>query len=221
MLRKNELIPTLLIFTGVIIISWLLFLPILEAKASLLEASASDTSFVSPSILSFSNSLSQNFNLPSLPFSSLLSAGKEISDFYLTIERIGIKKFRVIANVDAGKASAYLTDLLQGIGHLQGSPFPGEGGNVFLFGHSSLPFLFSNSDYSTVFSNLNKLKTGDLILVEFAGRKYYYRVSEVKTVKADTKTAEFASSFEKLTILTCFPPGLLTERLVVTALPLL
>lgn len=219
MLRRNELIPTLLIFSGVAIISWLLFLPILEAKASLSEVS--DPSFISPSIISFSNSLSQNFNLPSLPFSSLLYIGKEVSDFYLTIDRIGIKKARIIANIDTGKPRVYLMDLLQGIGHLQGSSFPGEGGNVFLFGHSSLPFLFSNSDYSTIFSNLNKMKTGDTILVEFAGRKYFYRVDGVKTVKADAKTSEFASSFEKLTILTCFPPGLLTERLVVTALPLL
>ena len=219
MLRRNELIPTLLIFSGVAIISWLLFLPIIEAKASLTETSK--TNFVSPSILSFSNSLSQNFNLPSLPFSSLLYVGKEVSDFYLTIDRIGIKKARIIANVDTGKANVYLTDLLAGIGHLQGSSFPGEGGNVFLFGHSSLPFLFSNSDYSTIFSNLNKMKTGDTILVEFAGRKYFYRVSEVKTVKADAKISEFVSSFEKLTILTCFPPGLLTERLVVMALPIL
>jgi len=219
MLRRNELIPTLLIFSGVAIISWLLFLPIIEAKASLTETS--ETNFVSPSILSFSNSLSQNFNLPSLPFSSLLYVGKEVSDFYLTIDRIGIKKARIIANVDTGKANVYLTDLLAGIGHLQGSSFPGEGGNVFLFGHSSLPFLFSNSDYSTIFSNLNKMKTGDTILVEFAGRKYFYRVSEVKTVKADAKISEFVSSFEKLTILTCFPPGLLTERLVVMALPIL
>ena len=219
MLRRNELIPTLLIFSGVAIISWLLFLPIIEAKASLTETSK--TSLVSPSILSFSNSLSQNFNLPPLPFSSLLYVEKEVSDFYLTIDRIGIKKARIIANVDTGKAGVYLTDLLQGIGHLQGSSFPGEGGNVFLFGHSSLPFLFSNGDYSTIFSNLNKMKTGDTILVEFAGRKYFYRVSGVKTVKADAKTSEFASSSEKLTILTCFPPGLLTERLVVTALPLL
>ena len=219
MLKRKELIPILLIFSGVAIISWLLFLPILEAKASLTETSAA--TFVSPSILSFSKALKENFNLPSLPFSSLLSAGKDISDFYLTIDRIGIKKARIIANVDTSKSSVYLTDMLAGIGHLQGSSFPGEGGNVFLFGHSSLPFLFNNSDYSTIFSNLNKLKTGDKILVELAGRKYYYRVSEVKTFKADTKTSVFESSYEKLTILTCFPPGLLTERLVVTALPLL
>lgn len=219
MLRRNELIPILLIFSGVVIISWLLLLPIIDAKASLTETSTSN--FVSPSILSFSQVLRENFNLPSLPFSSLLSADKEISDFYLTVDRIGIKKARIIANVDSSKSSVYLTDLLQGIGHLKGSSFPDEGGNVFLFGHSSLPFLFNNSDYSTIFSNLSKLKVGDTILVEFAGSKYYYRVSEVKTVKAETKTSAFESSYEKLTILTCFPPGLLTERLVVTALPLL
>ena len=216
MLRKVEILPILLIFSGVAIFSWMFLLPIIEAKASLDDGGVG---VLSPSVSDLGGSLLRNFDLPSLPFSTLLSEGKKPADFYLTIERLGIKRARIIANLDTAEPSIYLRELLQGVGHLRGSSFPGEGGTVFLFGHSSLPFLFNSGDYSTIFSSLNKLKKGKRIVVEFAGRNFFYRVESLKTVSANARVSEFDSNSEKLIILTCFPPGLLTERLVVTALP--
>lgn len=217
MLRKVEILPISLIFFGVASFSWMFLLPVIVAKASLDDGSMD---IVSPSASGLGDSLLRSFDLPSLPFSSLLSEDKKPADFYLTIERLGIKRARIIANLDAGKPGIYLKELLQGIGHLRGSSFPGEGGTVFLFGHSSLPFLFNSGDYSTIFSNLNKLKKGDRIVVEFAGRNFFYRVGSLKTVPANTRVSDFDGNSEKLIILTCFPPGLLTERLVVTASPI-
>ncbi len=216
MLRKVEILPILLIFTGVATFSWMFLLPIIEAKASLNDGGVE---ILSPSVSGLGASLLRNFDLPSLPFSSLLSEGKKAAGFYLTIERFGIKRAKIIANLDTAEPSIYLRELLQGVGHLRGSSFPGEGSTVFLFGHSSLPFLFNSGDYSTIFSNLNKLKKGDRIAVAFAGRNFFYRVESLKTIPPNTRVSELASNSEKLIILTCFPPGLLTERLVVAASP--
>jgi len=216
MLRRHEFWPSLLIFSGVVIGSWLIILPMVEAQAFLNQEGPD---LLSPSVLGMGEALSRSFDLPSLPFSSLLEEGKSNPDFLLTIERLGIQKARIIPNVDGQNRRVYLKELLSGIGHLKGSSFPGEGRNIFLFGHSSLPFLFNSRDYSTIFSTLDKLKRGDLILVEFAGKKFFYRVENIKVVSASSSASDFDSSREKLTLFTCFPPGLLTERLAVTALP--
>lgn len=216
MLKREELVPTLMIFSGVCLLSWWVIFPVFEAKASLRNW---ETDFVSPSLVGLSTTLSRSFNLPALPFLSLLERNVDDSQFFLTIEKLGIEKAKVIASVDVSDPDVYLRELLQGVGHLAGSAFPGEKGSVFLFGHSSLPFLFSESNYATIFSNLSWLRKGDLVVLEFAGRLYRYRVEAARVVEAGSKVAEVQSRRDELILLTCFPPGLLTERLIVTALP--
>lgn len=215
MIKKNELVPLFFIFSGIFIFSWIVFLPILEAKSSLNNTGE----VVSPYLNEANNTLKNYFNLPVFPFSKLLNETRDSSDFYLTIKKLGIEKSRIIANLDTGNPDIYLKELLQGIGHLKGTGFPGDRGTVFLFGHSSLPFLFNKSNYATIFSTLDKLKKGDLISVEFAGRVFNYKVDSLKVIGAKSNIQELLSSKESLVLLTCFPPGLLSERLVVTALP--
>lgn len=218
MFKRCEILPSTLIFLGVSVFSWLFFLPIFEAKASFGRLDK-EVEFISPSVANLATALRGNFNLPSLPFASLLTTAKNPKEFYLSIPRLGISKALIIPNLDTGNPGIYLGELLRGVGHLKGSPFPGGGGNVFLFGHSSLPFLFDSGNYATIFSGLNKLKKGDGIELNFSGKNFFYRVEELKTVGPNSTIEELRTKGESLTILTCFPPGLLTERLIVKARP--
>lgn len=215
--QKRQLISVALILAGAYLLSWGILIPVWESKAAIGQMK---TSLRSPLPEELGRQLQKKFNLPVLPFVSLLDRENwSEAEFFLTIKKLGLERVPIIANLDGGDASVYLKELQRGVGHLRGSARPGERGNVFLFGHSSLPLPFRRNDYATVFSNLGKLKVGDTITVEFGGRRFLYRVSQLRVVPAESQIEELKDDREKLILLTCFPPGLLTERLVVTALP--
>ena len=103
----------------------------------------------------------------------------------------------------------YDEELAKGVGHFDGSKFPGEGGNIVLAGHRE-----------TVFINLGKIKVGDPITVQTTYGTYKYRVTELKIVKANDQTIVLPSNVEKLTLYTCYPfntPGYKPERYIVWA----
>ena len=88
----------------------------------------------------------------------------------------------------------YDEELAKGVGHFDGSKFPGEGGNIVLVGHRE-----------TVFKTLGKIKVGDPVTVRTTYGTYKYRVTELKIVNADDQTIVLPSAVEKLTLYTCYP----------------
>ena len=88
----------------------------------------------------------------------------------------------------------YDEQLAKGVGHFDGSRFPGEGGNIVFSGHRE-----------TVFKTLGKVKVGDLVDVRTTYGTYQYRVTELKIVNANDKTIVLPSNVEKLTLYTCYP----------------
>jgi len=103
----------------------------------------------------------------------------------------------------------YNEQLAKGVGHFDGSKYPGEGGNVVLVGHRE-----------TVFKNLGKIKVDDLVTVNTTYGTYKYRVTELKIVNANDKTIVLPSTVEKLTLYTCYPfntPGYKPQRYIVWA----
>lgn len=100
-------------------------------------------------------------------------------------------------------------DLAKGIGHFDGSRFPGEDGNVVLAGHRE-----------TVFKHLGKVKVGDIIKLDTSYGNFTYKASSIKIVGANDKTIVIPSSKEKLTLYTCYPfdtIGYTPQRYVVWA----
>jgi len=98
-------------------------------------------------------------------------------------------------------------ELLRGIGHFDGSMFPGEGGNVVLAGHRE-----------TVFKNLGKVKKNDSIIFTTNYGKYVYKVSQIKIVPAYDETITAPADKEQITLYTCYPfnaIGNTSERYVV------
>lgn len=152
-------------------------------------------------------SINADGNFPSFTSSLKRESKSSYDKFYLTVPSIKIKDQEVI--IDSN-------DLTNGLAHLPGTALPGEKGNIFISGHSTLPLIF-NSNTKTVFSTLPKIKKGEKILVTIGGSKFVYVVESMKIV--DPKDVSVILPPESLgryiTLMTCVPPGLNTKRLVV------
>lgn len=146
------------------------------------------------------------------------------NDFTLMIPKIKVN-VPVVANVDGGNPNEYLWRVTQGVAHFKRREFanitvdgalPGEGGNIFLFGHSQIPGR-DTSDYKGVFNDLHKLVPGDRIVVMNQGTWYEYRVAQGEVVSK--KALEYLSPTdqETLTLMTCWPLGLDIQRYIVRA----
>lgn len=126
--------------------------------------------------------------------------------FNLTIRSIGLNDETVY--VDSN-------DLFQGLIHLPGAALPGEKGNVFISGHSTLP-LFSKNQ-KALFAKLPNVKIGDQIVVNAIGTKFTYRVTDIKIVPPnDVSVINPPDEVGRyISLMTCVPPGFNTKRLVV------
>jgi sortase A len=98
--------------------------------------------------------------------------------FFIQVPKINIKNGMVLTNSFEMNPDDF-------IGHYAGTSLPGENGNMFLYGHSVMPFLFSEKNYKTIFSNLHKLEEGDEIIVRFNNKRYVYEVMEKFIKKPD------------------------------------
>ena len=96
------------------------------------------------------------------------------------------------------------------VGHVPGTPLPGEPGNVSLSAHRD-----------TFFRELRKIQSGDLITVStVSGDVHRYRVGAIRVVSpGDTKILD-AYSGPGINLITCFPfyyVGPAPERFIVHA----
>ncbi len=140
------------------------------------------------------------------------------SDFSLVIPKISAAS-TVIANVDAGNEKEYQNLLKEGVGHAAGSDFPGSGGTVYLFAHST-DSPINVLRYNAVFYLLKELTVDDEIIVFFAGQKYSYKVDErFITQPKDLTWLDKEEGRERLVLQTCWPPGTSRQRLIVIAHP--
>lgn len=91
-----------------------------------------------------------------------------------------------------------------------------EGGNIFVFAHSTNWSVVRNEAYKT-FNNLDDLRPGDLIYVTANGRDYEYVVEDVRVAADSEVLVSFGGSARRLTLSTCNTFGLKEERVVVEA----
>lgn len=140
-----------------------------------------------------------------------------LSEFYISVPALDITDGRVKVGVDGTDEKKYLPVLKEAIAHFQGTALPGEFGNVFLFGHSMIPVLAGHS-YESIFTNLPKLKTNDLIFVRYGIRQLTYRVRQTAVVSPQNIFVLKQPKSEKLlTLMTCIPPGFGPERFIAIA----
>ncbi len=134
----------------------------------------------------------------------------------IVIPKIGANA-RIINNVDAGNEGAYLEALRQGVAHAAGTSFPGEGGHIFLFAHST-DYFWNVGTYNAIFYLLYKLEAGDEVNLFYQGQRYRYRVIDKQVVEASqVEYLTRKTNKEFLTLQTCWPPGTTLKRLLVFA----
>jgi sortase A len=99
--------------------------------------------------------------------------------------------------------------LKKGAGHHIGSANPGERGNCFISGHNDI--------YGEIFRHLPDLKVGDTIIAYAGEQPYRYSVRATRIVEPDDVSVMYPTSAPILTLLTCYPYMIDTQRFVVIA----
>jgi len=100
-------------------------------------------------------------------------------------------------------------ELKQGVGHFTQSVLPGEKDNCVISGHRE-----------TAFSQLNKLKIGNQLIVKTSAGSFTYKVSSIRIVNKDDKTVIVPTKNAVLTLTTCYPfnfIGNAPDRYIVSA----
>lgn len=102
--------------------------------------------------------------------------------------------------------------LLKGAGHLQGTSLPvgGIGTRSVVTAHRGLAS-------AKMFTDLDRVKEGDEIVLEIFGEVYAYRVFETRVIDPDdTGAIRPDPKRDLLTLITCTPLGINTQRILVT-----
>jgi LPXTG-site transpeptidase (sortase) family protein len=96
------------------------------------------------------------------------------------------------------------------VGHHMGTGNPGEVGNVVLAAHRDIN--------SALFRELDRLEPGDEVFVYNALGEYRYVVQESFVVNPDDAEVMEPTGDKRVTLITCTPIGLATQRLIVVAM---
>lgn len=141
-------------------------------------------------------------------------------DMRITIKDIGIRDIKISSNVESRDEKVYNLFLKSGLAHFKGTPLPGDGGNAFIYGHSAVPSFFDrNRDLAeTIFSRLENIDVGAEVIVKKDGKELKYIVRSKKIVEpSDFSVLQSQGDKETLTMMTCWPLGIPSKRLIVVA----
>ena len=97
--------------------------------------------------------------------------------------------------------------LKQGVGHHVGSANPGESGNCVVSAHNDI--------FGEIFRDLPDLDLGKEILVYTASQVYRYAVTQKRIIQPTDVSVMYPTSSPVLTLISCYPYGIDTHRIVV------
>jgi len=100
-------------------------------------------------------------------------------------------------------------DLKKGVGQYISSALPGKPGNVVLSAHNDI--------YGQIFRHLDKLATGDEIIISTESRSYIYIVQEVMLVDPTAVWVMEPSGEATTTLISCYPYLINNKRIVIKA----
>ena len=103
--------------------------------------------------------------------------------------------------------------LYHGAGHMFGSDLPvgGMGTNSVITAHTGMV-------NASMFDQLPMLKDGAIVKIDVMGEQLYYKVYNRKVVKPDYwEAVTYEDDIDKITLITCTPYGINTDRLLVEA----
>ena len=178
-----------------------------DAKTQIAQAHAYNDALSAGAVLEANNHVptgAGSSSDDSLSYASILKANDEG-----LMARLKIPSISLDLPVYHGTAD---DTLLKGLGHLEGTSLPvgGEGTRSVITGHRGLA-------EATMFTNLDKVKTGDSLIVEVFGEVLTYRVTSTKVVEPEeTEALRVEEGKDLLTLVTCTPLGINTHRILLT-----
>ena len=141
-------------------------------------------------------------------------------DMYIDIDSVGINNIILMSNIESTDEKVYDQYLKRGVAHFRGTPLPGDGGNSFIYGHSSVETFFAKHQNlpETIFTRLENVTVGDDVYINRDDNKIHYIVRKKKIVEpTDFSILSSQGDKETITLMTCWPLGIGTKRLVVVA----
>jgi len=134
----------------------------------------------------------------------------------LEIPKISIS-VPIIFSASANKDSI-TKDLDSGVVYYPGSVYPGQVGQIVILGHSAPPG-WPKIKHDWVFTNLERLEKGDVVMIDLNNRQYVYTV-KLKTIierGAEVPQSGLSDNNNVLTLISCWPPGKDYQRIAVQA----
>jgi len=122
------------------------------------------------------------------------------------IGRLEIPRLRLSAVVIEGDDAR---SLRRAVGHIPGTPMPGDTGNIAFTGHRD-----------TFFRPLRNIREDDIVVVTTLQGEYRYRVVSKRIVSPEEIAVLNAGQGQVLTLITCYPfyfVGAAPDRLIVRA----
>ena len=107
------------------------------------------------------------------------------------IGRLEIPRLGLSVLLDEGSGAATLR---KAVGHIRGTAFPGDPGNVGIAGHRD-----------TYFRPLRRIRARDLVVLDTLRGRFCYRVVSAKVVAPDAVGVLAPTSRQVLTLVTCYP----------------
>ena len=151
------------------------------------------------------NSLVRAHDPSRLPGGTAVAARREARDTGL-VGRVEIPRVGISAMILEGTTTAALR---RGVGHVEGTAFPGERGNVALAAHRD-----------SYFRRLGRVRRGDLVGIRTPDGVFDYRVDSTLIVHPDRTDLLAGTRRAVLTLVTCYPfdwIGPAPDRFVVRA----
>lgn len=137
-------------------------------------------------------------------YTSVLNVNHDGVMGYLCIKKISLK-----LPIYHGTSESVLA---KGVGHMSQTSLPigGKGTHAVLTGHRGLPS-------AELFTRLGEMRKGDLFWIEVLGRKTTYKVTDISVVEPnEVDKLRIEPGRDLVTLLTCTPYGVNTQRLLVT-----
>lgn len=144
-----------------------------------------------------------DFDVPTATSTVEVSSDLAAED-HLIIPSIGVNGEVIISKDQSA--------LDRGFWHIPGSALPGTPGNIVISSHRWLHV----PPHPVTFYRIDEVKIGDPIYYNYAGKRYTYKVTEMKIVEP-TEVSILSQEEDKLTLFTCHPLFSTAQRYVVIA----
>lgn len=134
----------------------------------------------------------------------------------MEIPAIGLKTPMILG--ESTNIDALEKQLDKGVVVYPGSVAPGDSGQMVVLGHSAPPN-WPRVKHDWVFTDLNKLVSGDKIYMHFNRRQYTFTVTykNIVAIGQDITATDLPDNMNILTLVSCWPPGKNYKRITVQA----